>query len=174
MLKNLLIVLSILLISTTNGFTQNKLDNYKVDTAYVNQLIDKCGELLFYYPDSASLFVDTILEISEQINYEYGLYNAHNLSGYIHGIVGNQNEALNSYKKALIHTYSAEYPRRKAVVLSNIGLTYWRMIISDSAEYYLDSAINFSNNNNVPDIKRKSLFDLANLYLDQDKYVEAA
>lgn len=151
----------------------NGQDKYQKDTAQINNYITICKDLIYINPDSASTYIDTILSLSKEVNYEYGLYNSYNLNGVKFWMSNDLDQAIDQFRHALLYANSPDEPRLKALVLSNMGLIYSTAYKSDSAIYYLNRTMEFSKNNNVQDIYTKALFDLGNHYLEQDNYIYA-
>lgn len=174
MRRRLLTLVILILISNPVIFSQNNPNTYQSDTSHVNSLIESAGKILYVYPDSVRKYLDTIGDISKKIEYEYGIYKYYNLSGIVYGILQEQKKAIDSYRKGLQSIDSDNFPRRRAIFLSNIGLEYWRMYQLDSAAYYYDSTIRYSEKHGIIDLVHKSLFDLGNIYLDKQNYVAAA
>jgi|GEM_PF-961968 len=169
------VILCLLLVSSYQLLlAQNNTDSYIKDTTHVERLIDISREILFVNPDSTRLYIDTIGEISKRINYEKGLYSYYNLTGNSLGLLGENKAAIDSYKEGLKRLKTTEVPRYKAVLLSNIGLEYWRMFMMDSAAYYYDSTYKYCERHGIQDIKSKVLYDLSNIYIDQNNYIDAA
>jgi len=155
------------------GQSQNS-ESYQSDTAYINERIDICRKVLYLYPDSASDYLDTIFYRSKKIDYEYGLYRSHNLKGSLLWLEEEMDKALVEYKLALKYSNGDNFPARKANALGNIALVYTRKLEVDSAKKYLSKTIEYSEENNIPEMYRKRLFDLGILYLGQDNYIEAS
>lgn len=172
--KYLILFLFIFTIQSISLGSNDNSETYDSDTAYINKCIEQCRRILFIYPDSAKKYTDTILSLSIKTNYEYGLFNSYNLKGILYWISNDLDKALEQYKLALKYANSAEDLRRRAVALSNIGLVYSNKYMIDSAVYYFEQTIQYSEENNVEDMHTKALFDLSNLYLNQDNYSETA
>lgn len=172
--KYLFLFLFIITIQSISLGSNDNSETYDSDTAYINKCIEQCRRILFIYPDSAKKYTDTILSLSIKTNYEYGLFNSYNLKGILYWISNDLDKALEQYKLALKYANSAEDLRRRAVALSNIGLVYSNNYMIDSAIYYFEQTIQYSEENNVEDMHTKALFDLSNLYLNQDNYSETA
>lgn len=170
-----IITIVLLLISQYLLLGQNQAtESYENDTSQVKQYVAICREIVFIYPDSTQNYIDTILNISERINFDYGLFNGNNLQGLIYWINNDLDKALLQFKKTLKYAKSEVNPRNRAIVLSNIGLIYSHSYNSDSAIYYLNKTIKYSKRNNINDMHSKALFDISNLYLNKDNYAKAA
>lgn len=174
MLKKIIITPIVVLFLINPLLSQNQSNTYSADTTHINELIIKTKQILFIHPDSANMYLDTIGEMSGDINYDFGLYNYYNLKGIVFGMYGNQEAAIDSYKQGFGTIVSNDFPRRKAILLLNIGLEYWRMYLPDSATFYYDSTLRYCLNHNVKDLIPKCLFDLGNIYLEENNYIEAA
>jgi len=165
----LILVLLITIQINSNGDTNN-IGSYESDTAHANRCLDKASDLLFVNTDSAHKYIDTAFIISQRINYEKGIYKSYNLRGYLFFVTNELHKALVQYKNALKY---AQSNRKKAIVMSNIGLVYSNLFMTDSCEHYLFRTIKFSSENNIIDMHAKAMFDLSNLYIEQGNYVEA-
>ena len=174
MYRRSVILFLIILFTSANLLAQKDFNNYQADTSRVNILIEKSRGLLFVYPDSSKLYLDTIGEISHRINYKTGLYNYYNLNGIIYGMYGEQDAAVISYKKGLVNIDFEQFPRQKAILLMNIGLEYWRIFELDSASYYYEEGNKIIDEYDVEDLKAKLLFDLGNILIDKENFVDAS
>jgi signal transduction histidine kinase len=145
----------------------------KADTAEINRVIALCKDSIYFHPDSVSFLLDQVLVVSTEMNYEYGLYNTHNLKGIVYWMTHDLDEATIHYKKALTYSNSSEHPRRKAIVLGNLGLVYMGLYNYDSANVYLEKAIAYSHSHELYTMETKARFDRSNLYLEQDDYIKA-
>jgi signal transduction histidine kinase/tetratricopeptide (TPR) repeat protein len=149
-------------------------ESFKSDTAKVNKYVDLCGNIIFNYPDSANKYIDSILSLSEKSNYKYGFYKGNNFRGMYYWVTNDLENAIISFKKSLKYSYFKDNPRTRAVVLSNLGMIYSNSYKSDSAIHYLNRTINYSEEHKLNKLRRKALFDLSNLYINQDNYLDAA
>ncbi len=175
MLKKYLVFIILLFSFQSISFAQTiDADTYDSDTAHINKLINHCDNIKNMNPDSTSILSDSILLLSQNINYDYGLYKGYNLQGVVFWMKNDLDNAVIKFKTALKYTDSSIDPRQQALVLSNIGLVYSFKYNSDSAIFYLNKTIEFSKVNNVTDIYNKALFDLSNFYMGKDNYIEAA
>jgi|AntRauTorckE5430_2_1112549.scaffolds.fasta_scaffold02660_4 signal transduction histidine kinase/Tfp pilus assembly protein PilF len=175
MFKSYLCLLTAILLiqSFCLGQSQDS-ESYQSDTAYINGRIDICRKVLYLYPDSASDYLDSIFYRSKKIDYEYGLYISHTFRGSLLWLEEEMDKALIEYKLALKYSNGDNFPARKANALGNIALVYTRKLEVDSAKKYLSKTIEYSEENNIPKMYRKGLFDLGILYLGQDNYIEAS
>lgn len=148
-------------------------ETYQSDTTYINECIEVCRKVIYFYPDSASNYIDSIFYRSKKIDYEYGLYMSHTLKGSLLWLTEDLDKALIEYKLARKYSNAIEFPDREAKGLGNIALVYTKKMEVDSAIKYLSKTIDYAKENNVPKMYRKGLFDLGILYLKQDNYIEA-
>ncbi|NQU33517.1 MAG: hypothetical protein HQ521_09805, partial [Bacteroidetes bacterium] len=173
LIRNLGLII-LIIICHLNFFGQtDESVNYQADTAKVNKYIEIVGDIVFIYPDSAMKYCDSILSLSKIIQFKHGLFIGYNMKGNIFWVLNDMDQALDYYKLALKYVSSTKDPRSKAVVLSNIGLVFSNKHMLDSAIYYLGQTIQYAEDHNVDDIHAKAIFDLGNLHLDVDNYVEA-
>jgi len=154
---------------TSLGQTQD-LKEYQADTALVNKYIELCRNIVFINPDSTQQYLDTIFSLSQKTNYEHGLFNSYNLKGLILWVSNDMDNAILQFKEALKYCNNTNEPRKKAIVLGNIGLIFTNKFNMDSAQYYLNKTIIYSEENNINDLRLKAMFDLSNLLIDQGKY----
>ena len=166
----LFLLTSLLFLSLTGN--ANQADTYGRDTANINTWINKCSELIYLSPDSIPVYADSILHIAQDINYNLGLYKGNNYLGISSWMMGKYDDALIYYHKALEYAFLTKDKQNPAVVLSNIALIYNSSYNKDSAKYYLNKSIAYSKENGVYDIYYKSLFDLSNLHLNHDEYID--
>jgi len=168
----LLIVLSLLL-PVDKAQSANEDDSFVKDSLEVIDKIEIVRDIIFYHPDSARLYIDSVFEISERIDCEFGCVQANNLMGNYYWMTNNLDSALYYYKQGLEVENLENYPRTRTVLISNIGLIYSHTFIVDSAKKYLLETVDFSRINNYQDLVGKALFDLGNLYLATDDYINA-
>ncbi len=171
--RYLLLAFSITALHLLSVGQNTEINTYDADTAHINSCIELCSNIIFTYPDSTQKYVDTILSTSQNSKYEHGLLMAYNFQGLLFWMSNDMDLALEQFKLALRYSNTPKSPRRKAVVLSNIGLIYTNLFNLDSAKSYLDQTIQYSKEYNIVDMHNKALFDLSNIYLEQDNYIEA-
>jgi len=175
MLRKFLFLLpAILLIQVFCSGQTRKMETYQQDTAYISECADMCRKVIYFYPDSASTYIDSIASRSKKIDYEYGFYMVHTFRGSLYWFRGDMDMALDEFKRGLKYANNKQFPDRKAKVLGNIALAYTRQMEIDSAIMYLDQTIAYSKKHNIDRMYRKALFDLGNLHLGQDNYIETA
>lgn len=148
--------------------------DYQRDTALINNYIQISKDILYFYPDSASDLLDKVTTLSSSINYDFGMYSAHNLRGALKWYGGDMNSALEEYKQALNYANDKKNIDRKAKVYGNIALVFSQQFEVDSSIKYLNESIRFSKENNLTESYLKGLFDLGVCYLGQDNYIEAS
>ena len=168
----LLIALSVLL-PVGQVQSANKDDSFVKDSLEVIDKIEIIKDILFYHPDSGKLYIDSIFEISQRIDCEFGCVQANNLMGNYFWMTNNLDSALYYYQQGLEIESLENYPRKRTILLSNIGLVYSHKLLLDSAKKYLLETVDFGRINNYQDMVGKALFDLGNLYLVTDDYVNA-
>lgn len=152
------------------GQTQD-LKEYQADTALVNKYIELCRNIVFIYPDSTQQYLDTVFSLSQKTNYEHGLFNSYNIKGLLFWVSNDMDNAIIQFKEALKYCNNPDEPRKKAIVLGNIGLIFTNKFNMDSAQYYLNRTIKYSEENNINDLRLKAMFDLSNLLVNQGNYI---
>ena len=143
------------------------------DTAQINAAIAQCKTNIYLDPVGVLPLLDTILVQSKKTNHIEGIFNAHNLMGISYWMNNNFDQATYHYKEALEYANQLPEPRKKAIVLGNLGLLYSRMYEPDSSQYYYKKAIAYSQKHHITDMEIKAKFDLGNLYLQQDRFIDA-
>ena len=169
----LLLILSVVILSISL-FLSNKVycqDDFSKDTTLISEYCTNARALIYYSPDSASLYIDSILALSEKHNYKPGFVEYYNLYGNIYFMKSESSRALEYFKKALAYTNSET--RKHIVVLSNIGLIYSNTQNEDSATKYLLKTYELGIDKDFKGLAYKALFDLSNLNTSKDKYVKA-
>ncbi len=171
--KNILLSLMAILaiISSTSGQNNPAVSN--LDTAEINNSIAYVKKNIYIIPGELGQSLDSIIFSSQKLNYTLGLFEGNNLKGISYWMVQDYETAFTYYKKALEYSSLLSSPRKKAVVLSNIGMSYTNMYKLDSAEYYLLKSITYCKQYKLVDLEIKTKFDLGSLYLQQDRYVDA-
>ncbi|NOY49229.1 MAG: sensor histidine kinase [Chlorobi bacterium] len=144
------------------------------DTAHINQLVQACSELVYIAPDSAFIYIDSLLTISKQENYKLGLLKAYNYRGIYFWMKNDLNAALIEYKQALKFSDIENYRKGKGAVLGNIAMLYGNLYNTDSAERYYRLTIDYCTKFGIKSLITKAKFDLSNLLIVKDCYVEAA
>ncbi len=144
------------------------------DTAHINQLVQVCEELVHIAPDSAFIYIDSLLRLSKQENYKLGLLKAYNYRGTYFWMKNDLNSALIEYKQALKFSDIENYRKGKGAVLGNIAMLYGNLYNTDSAERYYRLTIEYCTKFGIKSLITKAKFDLSNLLIIKDCYVEAA
>jgi tetratricopeptide (TPR) repeat protein len=139
----------------------------------VLEKVEIVKDILFYHPDSGKIYIDSIFTISERIDCKFGCIQANNLMGNYYWITNNLDSALIYFLQGLEIKNIDNYPERKVALLSNLGLIYAHQLKSDSARKYLLQTVDFASSNGFNGISDKALFDLGNLYLAKDDYINA-
>ena len=171
--KTILLSLIAILAITYNTIAQDNIAISNIDTAEINNSITYVKKNIYIIPDKLAPSLDSIILSSQKLNYPLGLFEGHNLKGISYWMVEDFENAFSYYKKALEYSSLLSSPRKKAIVLSNIGMSYTNLFKLDSAEYYLKKSIAFCMENQVTDLELKTKFDLGGLYLQQDRYIDA-
>jgi signal transduction histidine kinase len=153
---------------------QNTVQEDETDTLHIKRLLDVCAELIHIAPDSALIYIDSIHELSKRTNYKLGLLKTHNYRGIYYWLKNDLDKALVEYKEALRFSDIKNYRRGKAAVLGNIAMLYGNLYNTDSAESYYKFTIDYCNRFGISDLITKAKFDLSNLLVVTDRYIEAA
>jgi len=162
-----------LLMSVDKVFSTNNDESYVDDSLEVIDKIEIVKDILFYHPDSAKLYIDTIFSISDRIDCKFGCIQANNLMGNYYWVKNDLDSALLYFMQGLEVKCVDNYPQRKVTLLSNIGLVYSHKLKSDSAKKYLLETVDFGHAQSYFDLADKALFDLGNFYLATDDYINA-
>jgi len=170
MLSKFLSFFLLLFLSHSTAIGQENTSTYTTDTIQVNKYIKDCWDIINTNPDKALLLSDTILSLSRKSDYRQGIFTAFHIKGNVYLNNYDLDLAYAGYKKALLYATKKDKPRNRAVVLSNIGLIYRYRYMEDSAIYYLQKTIEYTEKNNIADINAKTTFDIASLYLNTQKY----
>jgi signal transduction histidine kinase len=83
-------------------------------------------------------------------------------------------ESISEYHVALLLSDSLPDKRKKAMVLSNLGVVFRQTFNTDSTLFYLNKTTEYSERHKIKDIHAKALFELGSLYLKHDDYITAA
>ncbi len=162
-LSTVLFIFIINILSANNDFSK--------DTALINNYKSKLDNLIYRYPDSAALYIDSIYLLSSKNNYNYGLYMAYNSRGLYYWVKNELPQALEQYKIALKNANNINNKRPKAVLLSNIALIYANQFNRDSAINYFNKSLDYTKKYQIKDMFRKTCLDLGNFYVKHDNYI---
>lgn len=171
MRKSLLLLLILFFFGSFFGYNSYA-NNKKVDTAYVNQLVNKCKKKVFAYPKESASLIDSIFVLSEGLDYQAGMYNAMKYSGVLNFMLGEYQSSIDYYYKAF--EYAKNDPEKEVVLLMNISLSHRTMVQYDSSFYILDKAGKLAEKNGLVKRHADIQLDLGHLYLNQEDYVNAA
>lgn len=123
--------------------------------------------------DSIAFYEQRAMEISQKINYEFGITHALTTFGLIHRIKGDYSKALDNFFKAL-----AIYEHKKdtfhiLVQISNIASVYYLQADSKKAKTYYLEAITISRRIGDRRIESDNLCNLAGVYNDEGDYANS-
>tara|TARA_R110002050_G_scaffold11122_2_gene37807 strand:+ start:3073 stop:5301 length:2229 start_codon:yes stop_codon:yes gene_type:complete len=152
---------------------QSNYDLSKTDTAEINKAIAYVKANILISPNKLIPTIDSINSYSQKLEYTEGIFESNNLRGITYWMVEDYRNAFDKYKKALSYAEFLPNPRKKALVLGNMGMCYANLFQLDSAEYYLQKSIGICKQNNLTDLELKNKFEIGNLYLQQDQYIPA-
>ena len=103
------------------------LKTVKEDTNKVNALHDLAWEFKYITPDTSIILTQEALQLSEKLNWKYGIGKSFHYFGVFNWIMGNFPEALKNYHKAL-PVWEKLYPPRGgekgAKTIANMGFVY--------------------------------------------------
>lgn len=145
----------------------------KVDTAMINNWLDKTQEVLFVKPELAALYLDSINYYSSQLNYQYGIYRTYNSRAIIDYMNADYNESIKGYQKAM-EFVDVNSPYQTYRLYSNIALSLRGLGFQDSAIYYTEKASGFAIDNGLLKEYKHSVLDLATIYLNKENYIKAS
>jgi len=100
-------------------------DTTKADTSRAIALLDFIYDGYFNTnPDSAIILTNELYQFNEKIDYQKGMVDALNLSGFLHFRIGEYPLALESYNKGLVIAEKINYKEGKADILLRTGFLY--------------------------------------------------
>lgn len=143
------------------------------DTAKINELISSVKKILYVYPDSANDMINIILDSSEKYQYQNGIFTGINLKANLLLMKGASREAIHYFNKGFEYCDTLNHPRRMAILLSNMGLSFLNLSNYDTAIYYYNQAYEYSLRNNINSIRNKVMYDLSLIHLEKSNYLEA-
>jgi signal transduction histidine kinase len=111
------------------------------DTTRINSLNAASFELIKEYPDSARSLAHEAIRLSERMNYLQGLGDGYIRLGILEKDNGNYPQAIAYYRKSLQYRLQIGDRDLVARVYNNIGATYSKQSMYDSAAYYLIRAL---------------------------------
>lgn len=162
----LLIFITQIPISAQNNF----------DTAYINRLNKRSHVLLAQDRDSSAFLAKKAIELSEKLNYTYGLGDGYTKLGLLEKNAGNYDQALVYYRKSLFYRKQLNDDNLVAKVYTNMGNVFQKTGVYDSAIYFHLQALKIAENeNNLSSIADYSnnlgiAFDKNENYIDALKY----
>ncbi len=145
----------------------------KADTAVINRWIKSSDKVKYTQPEVAYLYIDSILEMSTQENYQFGLYSAYNRRGIYYFMTGDYKKSISEYKKALEYT-DENTPYQEVRLYSNIAYSLRILNLNDSALGYNKKVIDLADKYGLETIYQQTILDLASVYLNQEDYTESA
>lgn len=157
-----------------NIWGQNHTSQYTKDTAYISAQLKIIKPIVNSKPDSALELTEPLLELSKTINYKYGIYRTNNFIGIAHLNTNQFVKAHDHFQEALVFTKDLDNPKYRGMILGNIALTFRYRYIKDSALYYFKKAKAHTQEHSLKYLYSKTLFDIATLQLDSEKYTEAS
>lgn len=101
--------------------------NEEADTTKLTRLYDNGYDHIFSNPDSAIVLADSLLNMSQNQNYQPGQYNALRIKGIVHAIRGKYEDALAIFDQANEITRAMDDSTHTSVILTNIGNVYLYM-----------------------------------------------
>ncbi len=147
--------------------------DYTNDTILINKLYNELRSVIFSDPEAASVKIDSMIVISERINYKPGAYKAYNSKGITYYMLGDNKAAIGAYFQAL---QNADTSKKGQIVrlYSNISLSYSALRNSDSSLYYLLLVNEKSKKYHIEEWYNQSILDLGNYYHKNSDYAKAA
>ncbi|MBU2557616.1 MAG: tetratricopeptide repeat-containing sensor histidine kinase [Bacteroidetes bacterium] len=123
---------------------------------------------------TSTLLIDSILSLSEKSNYSYGIYTAHNFSGYFYWQKNQSDTALYYYREALRFAKKSGNVVAQTNAYANMAFIHRIRYNNDSVMFYLEQAIEFSKNHNLSALTAENLITLSYLKVTKGEYTDAA
>ena len=158
--------------STIDSLTL-ELKNSKQDTSQVKILLDLTAEYYLSDPSRANEFCERAREVSEKINFNFGLAESYGWLAFFYKMKGDILLALDYYKKSLFYQEVLQDKEGMASAINNIALIYQDQgDIQRALEFFQMSLSILEENkdtNNIPRI----LNNLAFIYQNQGDLLKA-
>lgn len=148
-------------------------NDYSTDTTLVSKLYEECRELIYNDPDAVTTKVDSMIVISERIDFNHGLYLAYNMKGIKWYMLGNYPASIQAYIQALKYVDKSDV-KQEIRLYANLSYSYSIMGISDSTLYYTVLINSLSKQHHLDESYNLSLLDLGIHYLSKSDYVQTA
>lgn len=123
--------------------------------------------------DSIAFYEQKAMEISQKINYEFGITHALTTFGLIHRIKGDYSKALDNFFKALAIYEKKKDKTHVLVQISNIATVYYFQNDSAKAKAYYLQAIALSREIGDQRIESDNLCNLSAIYNDEGDYINS-
>lgn len=152
-------------------FTRGQND-YTQDTIKIRAQLNTISDLIFVDPDQAQFHIDTVLHLSMELQYKYGLYSAYKYTAIMYFLKNDNQASIDEYRKALEYA-DPKKPDQKIRLYSNISLSYRLLNNKDSSLKYLLIVNEESKKHHLLSTYQHSVLDLGTFYMDQEDYVTA-
>ncbi len=143
------------------------------DSNRVKLLIECYRIVLPTNSDSALKISQQISTISARIGFSYGLIKGLNCMAVCYWYQNNPGQAIPTFHKALARAAKDNNIDLETMVLSNLGMYYGVLGVSDSAEKYQKLAVNRGKQLDDKSRYAKAVSDLATVYLNKGNYIGA-
>lgn len=123
------------------------------DTSAVKAYYYMARIYIFTNPDTARLFIEKAMLISEELKYITGMGEAYGWMGYLNAEQGNIPEAIDYNLKSLMIAEKENSQENYPVILNNLGMLHQDLLNHDQAIIYFDECVKLNKKLG----KRKSL-----------------
>ncbi|MBI2271830.1 MAG: tetratricopeptide repeat protein [Bacteroidetes bacterium] len=143
------------------------------DTSKVKLLIRLCEAYTENTPETALIRGENALSLSKELKYSYGETNALNALASVYYSRGEENKALDFYKRALLLAQSNSFKNNVYDIYSNIAYIYFVKENYDTAHVFYNSALQIARESENKPSEIAALNSVAGLFYYQSKYDKA-
>ncbi|MFZ4572704.1 MAG: tetratricopeptide repeat protein, partial [Bacteroidales bacterium] len=159
--------------SSADSLTRLLASSAKEDSNKVKLLLELYRHILPANTDSALKISQQISTISARIDFSYGLIKGLNCRAVCYWYQNNPGQAIPTFHKALARAMKDNNIDLETMVLSNLGIYYGVLGVSDSAEKYHKLAVNCGKQLQDKSRYAKAVSDLATVYFNKGNYIGA-
>lgn len=153
-------------IKETKGFTPR-------DTLYIELINKLCDKYRHVKTDTIGVLANEALELSKNINYEKGVYEALSNLAAFELLNGNIEKSL-AYNQEILKTLDIDkFPKLGANVYNTVGQTYFRMGNQPEAYTYISKSLLQAEKTDNKELIRKLNSNLGSLFLFLEDYDES-
>ena len=152
------------------------LTTYGTSISEIDNLFERTYPLLIEQPDSAMLYAEEALELSVDINYEWGIANSYYIQGYIYQNRGEYSAALLMFlKSSQILKYELDLKSQKTY---ERVLTYCGYILRQHSKYeeaikYFNDALKIATSNDLKNDQLMLIYNKSLVYRRMGDYENA-